>query len=178
MYVSTAVKSGNSRCFHLWDLIKRLLLIECEVTTYRMRRYAHRYMYFLCNEKQCTEKWNAKISVAIKISSHSRWISGGAMIWFVRNTLRVGRVGAVVYTGFRGWGGGVPPAFFTLEKSKILHFFKLENFQKMLKNQWKFYKCLKIYREMLRFFEIFWKFYRNFRENLGENLENFGNMDL
>ena len=35
--------------------------------------------------------------------------------------------------------------FFTLEKSKISHFLKLENFQKMLKNQWKFYNFLKIY---------------------------------
>ena len=45
---------------------------------------------------------------------------------------------SVVYTGFRGWGGvpaGLGGYFFTLEKSKISHFFKLENFQKMLKNQ-------------------------------------------
>ena len=33
-------------------------------------------------------------------------------------------------------GGG---DFFTLEKSKISRFFKLENFQKMLKKQWKIY---------------------------------------
>ena len=38
----------------------------------------------------------------------------------------------------------------------------------MLKKQWKFYNCLTILKEILRFFE---KFYRNFRENLG-------NMDL
>ena len=30
----------------------------------------------------------------------------------------------------------------------------------------------------MRFFEKFLKFYRNLRENLGENLENFGNMHL
>ena len=30
----------------------------------------------------------------------------------------------------------------------------------------------------MRFFENFLKFYRNFRENLGKILENFGNMDL
>ena len=56
---------------------------------------------------------------------------------------------AVVYIGFRGWGGGSRQAwggyFFTLEKAKISHFFKLENFQKMLKNQWKFYNFFKIY---------------------------------
>ena len=37
---------------------------------------------------------------------------------------------------------------------------------------------MKILKEILRFFENFWKFYRKFRENLGKNLENFGNMDL
>ena len=31
----------------------------------------------------------------------------------------------------------------------------------------------KILNEILLFFEKFWKFYRNFRENLGKNLENF-----
>ena len=41
----------------------------------------------------------------------------------------------------QAWGG----YFFTLEKSKISHFFKLENFQKMFKNQWKFYNFLKMY---------------------------------
>ena len=35
-----------------------------------------------------------------------------------------------------------------------------------------------MFKEILRFFENFLKFYRNFRENLGKNLENFGNMDL
>ena len=43
---------------------------------------------------------------------------------------------AVVYTGFRGWGGPASlGVLFTLEKSKIFHFFKLEHFQEMLKNQ-------------------------------------------
>ena len=36
---------------------------------------------------------------------------------------------------------------------------------------------LKIVQEIQRLFEIFLKFYRNFREHLGKNLENFGNMD-
>ena len=49
------------------------------------------------------------------------------------------------------WGGGI----FSLEKSKISHFFKLENFQKMLKNQWKFYNFLKIFKEILWFVENF-----------------------
>ena len=38
--------------------------------------------------------------------------------------------------------GGV---LFSLEKAKISRFCKLENFQKMLKKQWKFYSFLKIY---------------------------------
>ena len=37
---------------------------------------------------------------------------------------------------------------------------------------------MKIFKELLRFFEFFLKFYRNFPENLGKNLENFGNMDF
>ena len=45
--------------------------------------------------------------------------------------------------------------FLTLEKSKILRFFKLENFQKMLKKQRKNYNFLKIFKEILRFFENF-----------------------
>ena len=84
------------------------------------------------------------------------------------------RVKSVVYTGFRGWGG-VPGAMgryiFTLEKAQISRFFKLENFQK-IKKQWKCYNCLKTFKEILRFFEIFLKFYRNIRENLGKKLEN------
>ena len=44
------------------------------------------------------------------------------------------------------------PSTQAIEKSKISHFFKLENFQKMLKNQWKFYNFLKIFKEILRFF--------------------------
>ena len=36
-------------------------------------------------------------------------------------------------------------------------------------------KCLK---EIFQSFENFLKWYRNFRENLGKNLENFGNMHL
>ena len=32
---------------------------------------------------------------------------------------------------------------------------------------------MKIYKEILRFFEIFLKFYRNFRENLGKNFRKF-----
>ena len=72
-------------------------------------------------------------------------------------------------------GGGY---FLTLEKSKMSSFFKLENLQKMLKNQWKNYNFWKICKEILRVFEKFWKFYRNFRKNLGKNVENFENVDL
>ena len=54
---------------------------------------------------------------------------------------------SVVYIGLCVWGG-VPGAWggvlFSLEKSKISHIFKLENFQKLL-NQCKFYNFLKIY---------------------------------
>ena len=68
--------------------------------------------------------------------------------------------------------------FLTLEKSKISRFFKLENFQKNLKKQRKIYNFLKNLKEILRFFEIVLKIYRNFRENLGKIIEKFGNMDL
>ena len=74
---------------------------------------------------------------------------------------------AVVYTGFCVCGG-VPGAWggtFFIGEIKNFAFFKLENFQKMLKNQWKIYNFLRILKEILRFFE---KFYRNFRENLGK----------
>ena len=40
-------------------------------------------------------------------------------------------------------GGG---DFFTLEKSKFSRFFKLENFQKMLKKQWKIYNFEKNFK--------------------------------
>ena len=49
-------------------------------------------------------------------------------------------ISAVVYTGFRGWGG-VPGAMwgvgvlFPLEKSENFAFFKKENFQNMLNTQ-------------------------------------------
>ena len=35
-----------------------------------------------------------------------------------------------------------------------------------------------IFKEILRIFEDIFKCYRNFRQNLGRILENFGNMDL
>ena len=38
----------------------------------------------------------------------------------------------------------------------------------MLKKQFKIYNFLKICKEILRFFEIYLNFYRNFRENLGK----------
>ena len=63
---------------------------------------------------------------------------------------------------------------FTLEKSKISRFFKLEHFQKILKKQWKIYAFWKIVKEILRTFENLFKFYLNF----SENLENYGNVDL
>ena len=47
-----------------------------------------------------------------------------------------------VYTGFGGWGGGPGKnggwVVFSLEKSKIARFYKLENFLKMLKMNEKF----------------------------------------
>ena len=65
----------------------------------------------------------------------------------------------VVYTGFHGYGGGLHGAmgrdFFTLEKSKISRFCKLENFQIMLKGQRKIDSFL----ENLK--EFFWKFFKN-----------------
>ena len=85
---------------------------------------------------------------------------------------------AVVYTGFRGWGGGSQEQwgyFFTLEKSKISRFFQTRKFSKYVKKSMKIYNFLKILKEILRFFENFFKFYRNFPENLWEN---FGNMHL
>ena len=54
---------------------------------------------------------------------------------------------SVVYIGLCVWGGGpgsMGGVLFSLEKSKISHIFKLENFQKLL-NQCKFYNFLKIY---------------------------------
>ena len=39
-------------------------------------------------------------------------------------------------------------------------------------------KILKFFEKFLGNFAIFLKFYRNFGENLGKILENFGNMDL
>ena len=62
---------------------------------------------------------------------------------------------SVVYTGFWAWGvpGAMVPlgggGLFSLEKAKISRFFKLENFQKILKNQWKFYNFLKIFMGIL-----------------------------
>ena len=57
----------------------------------------------------------------------------------------------LVYTGFRGWrgggsgrnGGGV---LFYIEEIKKFDFFKLENVQKVLENQWKFYNFYKIFK--------------------------------
>ena len=63
-------------------------------------------------------------------------------------------------------------------KQKYPVFFKLENFPKMLNNQWKFYNFLKNFKEILRFFENFLKCYRNFPEDLGKSLEISGNIDL
>ena len=56
-----------------------------------------------------------------------------------------------------GWGLGSNGGgyFLTLENAKISRFFKLENVQKMFKNQWKNYNFLKIFKEILRFVESF-----------------------
>ena len=67
-------------------------------------------------------------------------------VWFFRNII-IGY--PVVYTWIRGWG--IPGAMaggllLTSEKAKIFRFLKLENFQKMLKSQWKIYNILKISR--------------------------------
>ena len=67
---------------------------------------------------------------------------------------------AVVFTGFCVGGGGREQwggSSFFIGEIKNFAFFKLENFQKMLKNQWKFYNFLKNFKEILRFFENFWK---------------------
>ena len=70
-------------------------------------------------------------------------------------------------------GGGpvnnMEGSFLTLEKWKISHFSNSKIFQKC----WKIYNFLRILKENLRYFE---KYYRNFREKLGKNLENFWNM--
>ena len=66
------------------------------------------------------------------------------------------------------WGGGT----FNIGEIKNFAFFQTRKFSKNVK------KSMKIDMQILRFFEGFLKFYRNFRENLGEILENLGNMDL
>ena len=62
------------------------------------------------------------------------------------------------------WGG----VLFYIGEIKNFAFFKRENFQKMLRNQWKIYNFVKIFKEISRLFEKFLKFYRNFSENLGK----------
>ena len=62
---------------------------------------------------------------------------------------------SAVYTGFRGWGyreqcGGV---LFNIREIKNLPFFKLENFQKMIKKLMKNYSFWKVFKEILRVFE-------------------------
>ena len=77
---------------------------------------------------------------------------------------------SVVYTGFPGWGvpGAMGMGTFYIGESQNFAFFKLENFQKMLKNQWKIYNFLTIVKEILRFFENFiemsWKLREKFRK--------------
>ena len=61
---------------------------------------------------------------------------------------------------------GAMGVLFTLEKSKISRFFKLENFQNNVKKTMKMYTLLQMLKEILRFFENLLKYYRNFRENL------------
>ena len=81
---------------------------------------------------------------------------------------------AVVYTGFRGWGGGPGSNgggyVFTLEKSKIQRFFKLERFHKLKNNE---IYILKILKENLRFLKKLLKFYRNLRKKFRENFRKF-----
>ena len=76
---------------------------------------------------------------------------------------------------------GVPGAMggiFYNGEIKNFSFFQTWKFSKNVKNQWKMYSFLKVFKEILRFFEKFLKFYRNFREILGKNLDKFGNIDL
>ena len=58
-------------------------------------------------------------------------------------------------------GDGVPGAMgvlFAIGEIKKFAFFKLENFQNMLKNQWKFDSFLKNFKGILRVFDDFLKF--------------------
>ena len=78
-------------------------------------------------------------------------------------------------------GGGVPGAMvplgggtFFIEEIKNFAFFKLENCQKMFKNQWKIYNFSKTLRKLCDFLKIL----SAFSQNLGKNLENFLNLDL
>ena len=70
-----------------------------------------------------------------------------------------------------GPGSNVPvegETFFIVE-SQNFAFFQIRKFSKNVK---------KINENFSGNFAMFIKFYRHFRENLGKNLENFGNMDL
>ena len=58
-------------------------------------------------------------------------------------------------------GGGV---LFYIGEIKNSAFFKFENFQKMLKNQWKIYNFWKLFRKFCDFFKFLSKFSRKFKE--------------
>ena len=68
--------------------------------------------------------------------------------------------------------GGV---LFYIGEMKNFAFFQTRKFSKNVKKSMKNLYFLRIFKEILRFFG---KLYRNFHENLGKYLENFGNMDL
>ena len=59
--------------------------------------------------------------------------------------------------------GGV---HFYIGEIKNLAFFKLEKFQKILKNQWEIYNFLKNLKEILRFFENFKKMLSKISEKI------------
>ena len=63
-------------------------------------------------------------------------------------------------------------------KIKNVAFFQTRKISKIFKNAMKNLYFLKILKEILRFFEKILKLSRNLSKNLGENLENFGNMHL
>ena len=71
------------------------------------------------------------------------------------------------------WG-----VLFYIGEIENLVFLHTRKISKNFKNLWKFYNFLKIVKQILRFSENVFKFLRNFHENLGKNLENFGNMHL
>ena len=78
-------------------------------------------------------------------------------------------------------GGGVPGAMggglFYIGDNKFSACSNSKGFKKFLKINEKF-AILEFLNEIFQFFENLLQFYRNCRDNLGKDLENFGNMHL